>query len=65
MSQTINFRETVDKVNKWAKVNATGDYFYGAPYSYWGVALASKIITKAEYDRAAAWYGPLWTYRGD
>lgn len=60
-----NMDELVKIVNKWARDNASNDYFYGSRQSYWAAALANHIITNIQYNRAAAYYGNLWTYRGD
>ncbi len=57
--------ELCQSVNNWAKDNASDDYLYGSRQSYWAAALQHKIINKDDYARAAAYYGQLWTYRGD
>lgn len=57
--------EVFNIVNSWARDNASDDYLYGSRQSYWAAALNQRIITSDEYDRAAAYYGNLWTYRGD
>jgi hypothetical protein len=59
------FQLVVDKVNKWAREHAPTDYNYGSRQSYWALALQEKIINELDYQYAAAWYGNLWTYRGD
>lgn len=65
MNITQVFQDTVNKVNLWAVKHAPVDFSYGSRQSYWALALQEKIITKHEYDYAAAWYGTMWTYRGD
>jgi hypothetical protein len=58
-------RETINKVDNWAKDNATDDFWYGSRQSYWSVALTKGFITREQYDQAEDYYGSLWTYRGD
>lgn len=52
-------------VHAWAPQHASEDYWYGSRQSYWAAALSNKIVTRDEYDFAAAYYANLWTYRGD
>lgn len=60
-----HINDLCDIVNNWAKDHAVDDYLYGSRQSYWAAALASKIITRDEYERGAGFYTNLWTYRGD
>jgi hypothetical protein len=64
---TLNENDYIlmDKVNQWAKDNATDDFYYGSRQSYWAAALANKFITVEEYEHGQQIYGHIWTYRGD
>ena len=59
------FTDVVNMVNEWAKDNASVDYYYGTRQSYWAEAMRKGIITQNQYQDASAYYGNLWTYRGD
>lgn len=52
-------------VEHWARTNAQEDWRYGSPQSYWRGALSAGIITREQYEYAAAHYGNMWNYRGD
>lgn len=54
-----------DRVNAWAQLNASDDYYYGTRFSYWRSALAAGICTEDEYNNAKKHYANLWDYRGD
>ena len=62
---TSEIRDLINRVNLWARENASNDYMYGSPQSYFAVALSRNVISRADYDIAEKYYGNLWTYRGD
>lgn len=61
----MDMKDLCQRVNSWAKDNATSDYNYGSRQSYWAAAVSSGIITSEEYKAGETYYGTLWTYRGD
>ena len=52
-------------VDNWARQNASDDFHYGSPQSYWRAALNAGIINQEQYEYARNHYGTLWNYRGD
>lgn len=61
----MSMTELYNKVNEWAKINASEDFYYGSPQSYWIKALNNNIITQDEYLAGEKYYAKLWCYRGD
>lgn len=57
--------EMVRSVQQWARTNASNDYMYGTPQSYFASALSVNLINKEQYEQAKNHFGNLWNYRGD